>query len=239
MKLFKTTLVTETNEVSKLIETDLSGYKLPTISGLKCITKSLKDENYFYCLVDDTAVDDPNNHIYNLTGNELYEELNEHLVKVKLEVIDKCYKEEKAIRIELLSKYHDTALVSGLSKYEQSLQLLENSEASAPDVRNEATVRGITAIELANKIITNHNTFKLLDQKISGTRGKIVDRANNFTIDPQDPIASLITLYNTFDILSTESFDYTIREGEVLSKTYNVSVWWLDPNFKLRLKYLT
>jgi hypothetical protein len=74
--------------------------------------------------------------------------------------------------------------------------LLAGGEASA-SIRIEATARGVSTTLLCQRIVDNHNKFRETDAKLSGLRGKIVNRIKSFVYDSENPYQSFLTYTQT------------------------------------------
>jgi hypothetical protein len=189
MKYFKFTQISEESGKSWLIEQPLSGPSLPRIliPGLGYTVRI--DQDYWVGTADDTAVADPDNYIFEITKEE-YAEIVKRDILVAISLGKKnIYQEEKNLRDTVFSTYHETATTAGIYKYEQAKALILDANAAAVDVRLEAETRGVTVAVMAQRIITNHEDFRAKDAKISGIRGKMLDRYNNFVYNLEDPVA--------------------------------------------------
>jgi hypothetical protein len=194
MKYFKFTQISEESGKSWLIEQPLSGPSLPSslIPGLNYTVRV--DQDYWVGTADDSAVANPDNYIFEITKEEYSEFVKRDILFAFSLSKSRVYEQEKDLRESLFGKYHDTATVAGIYKYEQAKALLLDSNASAPDVRVEAEMRGMAVGILAQRIVTNHEDFRVKDAKIAGLRGKMLDLYNNYVFNDDDPVA----MYNDY-----------------------------------------
>ena len=93
------------------------------------------------------------------------------------------YEQEKELRKQQLSDYSDSVYASASGyKYEAAKAFLSSATANA-GLTTEATLRGISVTDLANKIKTNHEAYITKDAQISGLRGLLYDRIANIGIN--------------------------------------------------------
>ena len=85
----------------------------------------------------------------------------------------------------VFGKYDDTATSSGIYKYNEAIKFLADGTPSL-DITTEASVREVTETEIAEKIVVNHEAFRVKEAKIAGLRGKILDRLDAYTFDATD-----------------------------------------------------
>jgi hypothetical protein len=189
MKYFKFTQISEETGKSWLIEQPISGPSLPRIliPGLGYSVRI--DEDYWVGTADDTAVANPDNYIFEITKEEYSDFVKRDIVLAIALAKNNIYQQEKQFRDEVFGTYHETATTAGIYKYEQAKALILDANAAAADVRLEATTRGVTAAVMAQRIITNHEDFRAKDAKISGIRGKMLDRYNSYVFNSDDPVA--------------------------------------------------
>jgi len=94
-----------------------------------------------------------------------------------------AYEYEKDLRKVQLSDYSDSVYASASGyKYDAATAFLSSATANA-GLTTEATLRGISVTDLANKIKTNHEAFITKDAQISGLRGLLYDRIANIGIN--------------------------------------------------------
>jgi hypothetical protein len=219
MKYFKFTKIDSRTGISINVKTPIGNPVFPNIEGLKILTQDAIFSEFWYGTGDSTrtvvetvrntahdvdssqpeyiqtekVIDvsyDVENQIWELTKEQYAAAIQtniEHILARKKEAL---YEEEKAYRDDILGKYHSTATVAGIYKYEQAKKVLVDPNDSAPDVRTEATARGLTVAQMAQRIVDNHESFRTLEAKIAGIRGKILDRLNSFVFDEEDIEAS-------------------------------------------------
>ena len=224
MKYFKFTQISSDTGISWAIAQPVSGPSWPDIPGLENSNSIQLAHNSIYYLaqVSDEAVANPNNHMFELTPEEYAQELKTHVMHQLNREKDNIYKEENDFRSSVFSKYHETASIAGIYKYNQAKELLENNQATAADVRAEATARGVDVTVMANRIVQNHESFRDKEAKIAGLRGKILDRIEAFVFDLENPQTS----YNEFmtqETVGTREVQ-EMENGEMMNKTVDVNV---------------
>jgi len=192
MKYFKFAQISQDTGISWAIAQPVSGPSFPEIPGLEQSLSIQLSHNstYYIAQVNDSAVANPDNHIFELTAGEYAEELKQHVMYQLDKEKDSIYQEEYNFRNSIFSKYHDTASTAGIYKYEQAKALVADATAAAIDVRAEATARGVAPAIMANRIITNHEDFRAKEAKIAGIRGKIFDRVSAYEFNLDDADAS-------------------------------------------------
>lgn len=188
MKYVKFQPVDSETGISVLIETPKEGPVLPKIPGLDNLALSYNCQ-WYYGTASDDFVAVPDNHIYELTKEQYIEELTEKIELLKTDLVRKLYEEEKYLRETKLGPYHDTATTAGVQKYNEAKKYLDSGIASE-FLTTEATLRSISLEEMCQKIVERYEIFRKIDSKISGIRGKILDRVNSFNVDQNDPWTS-------------------------------------------------
>jgi hypothetical protein len=163
----------------------------------------------------------PDNHFFVLTFEEYANELQAHVMVQINNEKNSLYNQENEFRNSIFTPYHDTATVAGIYKYEQAKAFIADSNATATEVRAEATARGVDVTTMANRIIQNHENFRTKEAKIAGIRGKIQDRLNAFTFDLTDPEASL-TEYNSQEVIATVTRN-VLEDGEMVERDVDVT----------------
>jgi hypothetical protein len=224
MKYFKFTQISQDTGISWAIAQPISGPSWPEIPGLDLNISTQLSHNpiYYIAQVDDTAVADPNNHIFELTNEEYAEELKQHVMYKLNEEKDSIYMEEYSFRESIFSKYHDTASVAGIYKYEQAKELIEDNNAFAPEVRSEAAARGVDVLVLAARIIDNHESFRNKEAKIAGIRGKIWDRLQTFEFDLENPDTSYAEFLSS-EVIGTQT-EKSFEDDELIEKEVDIKV---------------
>ena len=189
MKYFKFTQISEESGKSWLIEQPLSGPSLPRflIPGLNYTVRV--DQDFWVGTADDAAVANLDNYIFEITKEEYAEFIKRDFLFAISSAKHNIYQEEKHLRDKVFSTYHETASTAGIYKYEQAKALILDPNASAPDVRLEVATRGGDVAVIAQRIVTNHEDFRAKDAKISGIRGKMLDRYNSYEFNSDDPVA--------------------------------------------------
>lgn len=225
-KYFKFHQVDCETGISIEIEPSVNGPTHPQLDGRKVIFAS---NDFFYAIASDSAVENPDNYIFEITEGEFKTEMAEVITKMRNDYIENLYGSEKSLREKLLGNYHNTATVAGVYKYEEAKKLLDNGvNSSIIDI--EASIRGITSEEMAQKIVDNHNKFREIDAKIAGLRGKLLDRVNSFVLDETDIVESYLSLTRRLETISGGgSTDSTIDE---VTDSYYL------PNMVLRWEYM-
>jgi hypothetical protein len=220
MKYFKFAQISADTGISWAIEQPITGPSWPEIPGLEASNAIQLSKNpiYYVATVGNAANPDAENHIFQLTFEEYAKEIEEHVMFRINEEKTRIYESENNFRKSIFNKYHDTATVAGIYKYEQAKALVADADADAPDVRVEATSRGIDVITLANRIVENHESFRNKESKIAGIRGKILDRLNSYEFDLSDPQGS----YDEF--MSEEVIGTEIRPSSAVLGTGAVEV---------------
>ena len=224
MKYFKFAQISQDTGISWAIAQPVSGPSYPNIPGLE-ISNSIQLAHtpvYYIAGVSNEAVADPGNHIFELTDGEYAEELKQHVMYHLNKEKDSIYEEEYNFRQSIFSKYHDTASTAGIYKYEQAKALVADATAAAPDVRAEATARGVTPAVIASRIITNHEDFRAKEAKIAGIRGKVFDRVEAYVFNLEDAGGSY-TEFLTEEVVGTRT-ENVFEDGGMVEKVVDVKV---------------
>ena len=236
MKYFKFTQISSDTGISWAIAQPVSGPSWPDIPGLD-ISSSIQLNNLYYLAqVSDEAIANPDNHQFELTPEEYAQELKTHVLHQLNREKDNIYKEENEFRRSVFSKYHETASIAGIYKYNQAKELLVNNDAPALEVRAEAAARGSMVLELANRIIQNHESFRDKEAKIAGIRGRILDRIEAFVFDLDNPETS----YQEFleeEIIGTRE-ERVMENSEMVNKTVDVKVGKYKLDIGTRFNFL-
>ena len=232
MKIFKFRQVDAATGISVAIEKSLEGPTNPSLPGL---VEIFDEYNYYkYAHVDDSAVADPENYIFEITQDELTNDVqgkvNQYLANWKEQV----YKNEKDLRQQVFGKYDDTATSSGIYKYQEALNYKETGIASA-DITAEAETRGVSVDSIVDRIIQNHEAFRIKEAKIAGLRGKILDRLNGYTFDSNDPLGSWDELVKRTEVIGQRNPDIL---GPGPQQNLDVIVGYYSPELALRWEYL-
>lgn len=234
MKIFKFRQVDAKTGISVAIERPMEGPTNPALPGL---VEIFDEYNYYkYAHVDDSAVADPDNFIFEITEAELTADIqgkvNNTLAAWKTQV----YQNEKDLRQLVFGKYDDTATSSGIYKYNEALKYVETGTASL-DLTTEATTRGVTVEDIADKIIENHEAFRVKEAKIAGLRGKIADRLNGYTFDATDALGSWDELVKRTEVIGQREPASGPNPGP--EPDLDVKVGYYYPELALRWQYLT
>ena len=192
MKYFKFAQISADTGISWAIKQPISGPSWPNLPGLDLskIIQLATNPTYYVAAVGNAAQSNSENHIFHLTFEEYAKEVEQHVLHLINKEKDGIYETEYLFRNSTFSKYHETASLAGIYKYEQAKALVADVDADAPVIRIEATARGIDPVVMANRIIENHESFRAKEAKISGIRGKILDRLNAYEFDLSDPEGS-------------------------------------------------
>lgn len=198
MKIFKFRQVDAKTGISVAIERPMEGPTNPALPGL---VEIFDEYNYYkYAHVDDTATPDPENFIFEITEAELVDDVQGKVNDTLAYWKDLGYKNEKELRQLVFGKYDDTATSSGIYKYHEALKFLEDGTPSL-DITTEAEVRGVTETEIAERIVENHEAFRVKEAKIAGLRGRILDRLDAYIFDDTDPLGSWDELVKRMEVI--------------------------------------
>jgi hypothetical protein len=200
MKIFKFLSVDAKTGISVEIERPKEG---PTKPNLPEMGEVFYFGGWRYATVGNAAKANPENYIHEITQADFDDVIAAEFANFKAARIEDAYKEEKDIRGALFGKYHDSAAVAGVYKYEQAKALLADPTADAPEVEAEATARGVDVAIIAQRIVDNHEAFRLTEAKLAGLRGKIVDRLNGLTFDATDALGSWKELVERKEVIGT------------------------------------
>jgi hypothetical protein len=231
MKYFKFAKISQETGISWIIEQPISGPSWPEIPGLD-LNKSIQlshDQRYYIAPVGNKAKPNPENHIFELTNEEYANELKKHVEHILNQEKDSIYQEEYNFRQSIFSKYHDTATVAGVYKYQQAKAFIDNESADVPDLQVEAHARGVDVVTIANRIIENHEAFRNKESKIAGIRGKVLDRIDAYTFDLTNPNESYEEFLSEEVIGTTtesvfEDTDMVEKEIDVKVRKYQLSL---------------
>lgn len=197
MKIFKYYQIDPSTGISAAIKKPTAGAGWPSFPGMQYVF----DFNSFqYAYVDDSAEADPDNYIFEITeeefSNDVENKVNQYLIDYKAAT----YVNEKALRELVFGKYDATAQIAGVYKYQEAVKFLEDGTPSV-DITAEATARGVTETEIAEKIVVNHEKFRLNDATIAGLRGKILDRLDVYAFDAAAPLESWNELVTRMEVV--------------------------------------
>jgi hypothetical protein len=230
MKIFKFRQVDAKTGISVAIERPREGPTNPSLPGLEEI---FDFNNHKYAEVDDTAEADPENYIFEITEEELNADIeaktNQYLEMWKKDI----YENEKGLRHQLFGKYDDTATSSGIYKYQEALNYLNDGTPSSV-ITAEATVRGVTETEIAERIIANHEAFRVKEAQLAGLRGKILDRLEGFEFDATDALGSWKELVERQEVVGQREPGNATGVQEDL----DVKVGYYSPDLNVRWEYL-
>jgi hypothetical protein len=231
MKYFKFAKISADTGISWAIEQPTSGPSWPEIPGLD-LNKAIQlatNPTYYVAPVGNAANPVAENHIFQLTFEQYAKEIEQHVLYNLNREKEWIYEAEHLFRNSIFNKYHETASIAGIYKYEQAKVLVADVDADAPVIRIEADARGVDPVVMANRIIENHESFRNKEAKISGIRGKILDRLNAYQFDLSDPEGS----YDEFmseEVIGTRTLPEWQRaigeptEVEVKVRKYQISL---------------
>ena len=233
MKIFKFRQVDAKTGISVAIEKPREGPTNPSLPGF---TEIFDEYNYYkYASVDDTAIEDPENFILEITEAELTADVqgkvNDTLAAWKSQV----YQNEKELRQLVFGKYDDTATSSGIYKYNEAVKFLADGTPSL-DITTEASVREVTETEIAEKIVVNHEAFRVKEAKIAGLRGKILDRLDAYTFDATDALESWDELMKRMEVIGQREPGLGSNPGP--EPDLDVKVGYYAPDLATRWEYM-
>jgi hypothetical protein len=230
MKVFKFKKVDAKTGISVDIEKPREGPANPNLPGLNVF---FDFNNFTYANVDDSAEANPENYIFEITQEELTEDIKAKVDQFLSMYKADAYQEEIELRNVVFGKYHDTATSSGIYKYNEAVKFMTDGTPSA-DIATEASVRGVTETEIAEKIIINHESFRNKEAQIAGLRGKILDRLDAYVFDPDDALGSWIDLAERLEVIGRRDPVGPNIQPEDL----DVKVGYYTPSLNLRWEYL-
>lgn len=201
-------------------ETSLEGPVLPPIDGLEVLFQDTAISEFWYGRSDsDEVVDNPENQTWELSLSEFSEIIEITIQRSINRHKDNLYVAEKEARDIILGKYHATASLAGIYKYDQAVAYLKDSNVVGSELTVEANVRGLSLHDLATKIKTNHETFRLKEATIAGIRGMLLDRLNDYTYngnaDPWGAYQEYLRLEQVGTITETVFEDDNVVEKQV------------------------
>jgi hypothetical protein len=230
MKIFKFRQVDAKTGISVAIERPKEGPTNPSLAGLEEI---FDFNNHKYATVDNTAEADPENYIFEITQEELDADIeaktNQYLEMWKKDI----YENEKGLRQQLFGKYDDTATSSGIYKYQEALKFLADGTPSSV-ITAEAEVRGVTETEIAERIIANHETFRVKEAQLAGLRGKILDRLEGFVFDADDALGSWKELVERQEVVGQRE----PGNATGIQEDLDVKVGYYSPDLNVRWEYM-
>lgn len=232
MKIFKFRKVDDKTGISVEIEKPREGPANPKLPGLDVIFTA---RNWTYANVDDAAEAAPDNYIYEITQEEFDADVKDATLNMLAEKKEQAYSQELDFRKAQFGKYHETATIAGVYKYEQAKAYVADNTVEAAEVAAEAAARGLTTLEMANRIVTNHEAFRAKEAKLAGLRGKITDRLDAFTFDDTDALGSWNELVKT-EVIGTRESDGDAGLG--VEENLDVVVGHYDIAISTRWEYL-
>ena len=238
MKYFKFAQISADTGISWVIEQPISGPSYPPLPGLNITVQLMQDSRFYLGTANNTAKADPDNYIFELTPAEYAEEVKGHVEAHRQERLDRIYSEEKEFRQSVFGKYDDTASIAGIYKYEEAIELLADPTADALEVRNEAEVRGVDPVVMAERIVANHESFRDKESKIAGIRGMVFDRLTNFVFDSDDADASYADFFSQEKIGERTENKMNLETGVMEEVVVDVMVGKYELSIGTRFQYL-
>jgi len=233
MKIFKFRKVDDKTGVSVEIEKPREGPANPKLPGLDVTFVS---RGWTYANVSDEAEAAPDNYIYEITQEEFDADVKDATDNLLAEKKEQAYSQELEFRKAQFGKYHETATIAGIYKYEQAKAYIADNTVEAAEVAAEATARGLTTLEMANKIVTNHESFRAKEAKLAGLRGKITDRLDGYVFDDADALGSWRELAERTEVIGTRESD--AEPGLGAEENLDVTVGYYDIAISQRWEYL-
>lgn len=231
MKIFKFYPVNAETGISVAIEKSPGGPSKPNLPGMQEIFDI--HFGYTYAHVDDSAVADPDNYIFEITEGQLASDIQDKVNNLLESWKEQVYKNEKELRQQVFGKYDETATSSGIYKYQEALNYINDATPSAV-LTAEATERGVTVDEIATRIVENHEAFRVKEAKIAGLRGKILDRLNAYTFDAADALGSWDELTKRTEVIGQREPSNNPLQNEDL----DVKVNYYSPELSTRWQYM-
>lgn len=232
MKFFKFYKVDASTGKSVEVERPVEGPTNPSLAGLANI---FEPGGWLYATADDAAESDTDNYIFEITEAEYIAVIEGKFNCLKLARTNGAYLEEKQLRTSQFAKYGDTATIAGVYKYDLAKAYVADNTADAGIVATEATVRGLTTLAMANKIVTNHEAFRTTEAKIAGLRGKILDRNAGLTFNDSS-VADALTSWA--EITKQEKIGERERiDGS--EEKIDINVGYYDPSLSRRWENLS
>lgn len=195
MKYVKFRMVDSQTGISVFRKESVNGQCLPRLGDIYDLFTDFGCD-WYYAKCEDTVEFNEENDICEITESEYIDAIGEVIETEREDNIKRAYEEEKTLRTELFGHYHESATIAGVQKYQEALEFL-NTGTVSDNLRIESETRSVSVEILANKIVDNHNKFRLTDSKLSGLRGMIVDRNKSFVFDRSDPYESFMTWRET------------------------------------------
>lgn len=221
MKYVRFTQVDSITGISNNVKNSDNGLVYPNVEGLEILFQDTINDVFWYGTVPDNTPENIDNQFFILTDEEFSGYIHSMIIKSINEKKDFLYKEEKHVRDVLMGKYHVTASIASLYKYEQAKEYLLDSNAPAVELRLEANVRGIPVSDLALMVISLHDEFREKEALVAGIRGMLYDRLESFVFDVLDPMASWNEFHSTETIGEEEIPKYGT---DILTRLLNYTV---------------
>ena len=221
MKYVKFTQIDYITGISNNIKSSENGLMFPSIDGLEILFQDTINDVFWYGTVPDNITSNTENQFFVLSNEEFSENLNKMITKFIIERKDELYEEEKKVRDILMGKYHVTASIAGIYKYEQAKEYLLDANVPAIELRLEANVRGIPVSDLALMVISLHDEFREKEALVAGIRGMLYGRLDSFVFDTLNPMASWNEFHSTELIGENEIPKYGT---DILTRVINYQV---------------
>jgi len=192
MKYFKFTMIDAKTGISINRQTPVEGPIMPPIHGLEVLFQDTAISEFWYGRSgSEQAVDDPENQTWEISLAEFSEIIAITIQRSINRIRDDLYTAEKQARDTILGKYHATASLAGIYKHDQAVAYLNDPSVMGSELVVEADVRGVSVHDLALRIKSHHETFRLQEATIAGIRGMLLDRLNDYAYNGSaDPWAA-------------------------------------------------
>lgn len=235
MKFFKFYKVDAATGISVVNEKPVEGPTNPSLPSMGTVHEF---GGMGYASAGDDAEAAPDNNIFEITEEEYNAEFETQFRMLKTARIAQAYEQEKGLRAAQFGKYHDTASAAGIYKYDLAKAYVADNTVDAGAVAAEATARGLTTLEMANKIVTNHEAFRTTEAKLAGLRGKIVDRLEGLTFDATDAEGSWAELAGRTEVIGQLPEEEAPAGTPAADLNTDVTVGYYDPALSTRWEYL-
>jgi hypothetical protein len=237
MKYFKFTMIDAKTGISINRETSLEGPVLPPIASLEVLFQDTAISEFWYGRSDSAeATDNPENQTWEISLSDFSKIIEITIQRSINRHRDNLYVAEKEAREVILGKYHATASLAGIYKYEQAVAYLNDPTVIGFELSTEATIRGLSIQDMAAKIKTNHESFRLKEVTISGIRGMLLDRLNSYIYNGNgDPWVAYQDYLRSEQVGTTTEINY--ENGEIVEKEVPVNVSYYGTDIITRFTY--
>jgi len=223
MKYFKLTKVDPITKISANVKRAINPV-FPNVEGMEIIIQDGDYSEFWYATAPDNTESNPKNQFWQINLVDFKKALERKIEVEKEKLLKELYLNEKKTRDELLGRYHQTALIAGFYKIPQAENIINGGNlGESPEIVIEAEARGITPLEMANKIKERSNEYKYVEALLAGIRGKLEDLINEFQFDNHNPIESWNEFDNEQVIVGTYT-DENNEEQNVYLKKYSSDI---------------